>query len=94
MKMPEQIAAAMSEAQKAWLLNALPTLEQIDVSPNASWWDACPLYVHLDGIDYWLGCKGMNSEAGETTFTTGWERLSERGLSVRAILKEQDDVRS
>jgi hypothetical protein len=85
----EQIVAKMSGAQKAWLLNAQPTLEHVDYSPDSDWWDACPLYVHIDGIDYWLGAKSMTSKAGETTFTSGWERLSDLGLAVRAILKEQ-----
>ena len=65
-----------------------PTTEKVDREPCAEWWDKCPMYVEIGGTDHWLGSRGMCSPEGETTFTSGFERLTPLGLQVRQILQE------
>lgn len=83
----EAIVEGLSAAQRAWLVAAEPTLEDVPKTPCAEWWDHPEaLYVEIDEIDHWLGCKRMNSPEGASTFTSGFERLTELGLQVRAHL--------
>ena len=89
MTTPAEIARSLTDAQREWLLSALPTTEKVDREPCAEWWDKCPMYVEIGGTDHWLGSRGMCSPEGETTFTSGFERLTPLGLQVRQILQEQ-----
>lgn len=85
----QKIAAGLTEAQRDWLLAAAPTLEKVAKVPCAEWWDQPPLYVEIEGEDYWLGAKEMRSPEGCSEFTEAWEWLNETGLEVRKILERE-----
>lgn len=82
-----EIAGKLSEAQRAWLLAAEPTIERVEKTPSEEWWDVPgALYVEIDGEDYWLASRSMTSPEGCTTFTSGWEQLTPLGISLRTYL--------
>lgn len=85
------LAASLTEAQRRKLFAMEPTLEPVPVVPTADWWDSPQLYVEIGLDEHWFAVRGMNSPAGETTFTSGFEQLTPLGLALRTYLKGQSD---
>jgi len=87
---PHEVADKLTEAQRTWLLAAVPTLDKVEKTPCAEWWDHPEaLYVEIDEVDYWLAGRGMESPKGSPCFTNAYEQLSPLALEVRRILQER-----
>lgn len=82
-----RIAKALTKAQREWLLRQQPTTDPVKVAPCAEWWDCPPLYVAIDGSDYWLAGQSMKSPEGAAEFTEGETHLYPLGLAVRKQLE-------
>lgn len=79
-----EIAKGLTEAQRAWLLTATPTLDEVPQTPCAEWWDNPErLYVETDEGDRWLASRRMCSPEGSSSFECAYEQLTPLGLAVR-----------